>query len=164
MNLKQLKIFDSAARHLNLTNAAAELNMSQPAVSMQLKRLEEEFEFQFYETSNRGIKLTRHGRAFVDAVRPLLEELGRIDAKFKSDRACKTPNVLTVGGNHTLSVTVLLEALIKFRKRHKDVQLAVETNGSHVIEEQVLGVVVLAAIETQVAAVERLFQVGLTFF
>jgi DNA-binding transcriptional LysR family regulator len=138
MNLKQLKILDSAARHLNLTNAAAEMHMSQPAVSMQLKRLEQEFKLQLYETSNRGVKLTRIGRSFIDAVRPLLADIDKIDAKFKSGHPSKQSNQLTVGGNHTLSVTVLLEVLIEFRKRYKDLQLSVETDSSLRIEEQVL--------------------------
>ena len=86
MKLHQLKIFDCAARHLNVTNAARELRMSQPAVSLQLKRLEQEFSAKFYNTSNRGMRLTQQGRAFLDSVRPLLAELDKIDARFKAPK------------------------------------------------------------------------------
>lgn len=84
MKLNQLKIFDCAARHLNVTKAASELRMSQPAASLQLKRLEQEFGTKFYSTSNRGMKLTQQGRAFLDSIRPLLVKLDAIDARFKA--------------------------------------------------------------------------------
>jgi DNA-binding transcriptional LysR family regulator len=109
VKLHQLKIFDCAARHLNVTSAARELRMSQPAVSLQLKRLEQEFSAKFYNTSNRGMKLTQQGRAFLDSVRPLIAELDEIDARFKAPGGARQSKGLTVGGNNTLSVTVLLE-------------------------------------------------------
>ena len=137
MKLKQLKIFSSAARHLNLTNAAAELGMSQPAVSLQMKCLEEEFGAKFYHASNRGIELTPEGQTFVDAIRPLLAELDRVERRFKWQNISRKAHTLMVGGNHTLSATVLLEALIDFRKRHPNVQIAVETAISPVIEDYV---------------------------
>ena len=62
MNLHQLRIFESISRHLNVTNAARELHMSQPAVSSQLKLLEQEFKLKFYKRSNRGMAMTRAGR------------------------------------------------------------------------------------------------------
>ena len=41
MTLHQLRIFESVARHLNVTRASQELHMSQPAVSQQIKLLEQ---------------------------------------------------------------------------------------------------------------------------
>jgi DNA-binding transcriptional LysR family regulator len=41
MTFRQLKVFESAARHLSYTRAAEELHLSQPGVSMQIKQLEE---------------------------------------------------------------------------------------------------------------------------
>jgi LysR family transcriptional regulator of beta-lactamase len=111
MKLRHLKIFDCAARHLNVTRAARELHMSQPAVSLQLKRPEQEFEANFYETSNRGMKLTHQGRTFLDSIRPLFAEIGRIDARFRAPNWPRQSTALTIGGNNTLSVTILLEAL-----------------------------------------------------
>jgi DNA-binding transcriptional LysR family regulator len=137
VKLHQLKIFDCAARHLNVTSAARELRMSQPAVSLQLKRLEQEFSAKFYNTSNRGMKLTQQGRAFLDSVRPLIAELDKIDARFKAPSGAQQSKGLTVGGNNTLSVTVLLEVLKNFRLRHDDIQIVMETDSSEVIEQRV---------------------------
>jgi DNA-binding transcriptional LysR family regulator len=44
MTLHQLRIFESVARHLSVTRASRELRMSQPAVSQQLRLLEQEYE------------------------------------------------------------------------------------------------------------------------
>jgi len=41
LTLRQLKIFDAVARHLSFTRASKELHLTQPAVSMQIKQLEE---------------------------------------------------------------------------------------------------------------------------
>jgi DNA-binding transcriptional LysR family regulator len=71
MKLNQLRIFVCASRHLNLSNAALELGMSQPAVSLQMKKLEDEFGVKLYRASNRGIELTQQGHEFVELAAPI---------------------------------------------------------------------------------------------
>jgi len=83
MNLRQLKIVEAVSRNFNLTAAAEVLHMSQPAASLQLRHLEEEFGFKFFERNNHGMELTEQGREFLDAIRPVLQSIERIEAKFK---------------------------------------------------------------------------------
>lgn len=137
MKLNQLRIFVCASRHLNLSNAALELGMSQPAVSLQMKKLEDEFGLKLYRASNRGIELTQQGHAFADSVRPLVEKLDQIERDLKSSSASAKAKLLTIGGTHTLTETVLLQRLVGFRSRYPDIRVNIETGGSAAIEDGV---------------------------
>ena len=134
MKLHQLRIFESVARHLNITSAAEELHISQPAVSLQLKQLEQDYELKFYESNNHGVKLTGQGLAFLDAIRPLLTQIEQVETAFKGQSRQKRSHVLTIGSSHMLSVTVLPEILKTFKSSHPDVQLVLETADSRTIE------------------------------
>jgi DNA-binding transcriptional LysR family regulator len=138
VKLHQLKIFECVSRHLNVTNAAAELNMSQPGVSSQLKMLEEEYNLKFYNRSNHGISLTPIGREFLEETRPVLAKFEEIERSFKKAVKESRSATLAVGGSNTLSVTVLPEILKVFRARHPDVQLVIKTSDSHSMETNVL--------------------------
>jgi DNA-binding transcriptional LysR family regulator len=137
MNLHQLRIFEAVGRHLNITSAAHELHMSQPAVSSQLKSLEQEYGAKFYKRNNHGMEITWQGQEFLDALRPVLAQVDALEARFKIGRARGKSAVLVLGGSHTLSVTVLPEILVDFRKRHPEIKLVVETSHSRVMESRV---------------------------
>lgn len=134
MKLNQLRIFDSVARHRNVTNAAKELHLSQPAVSLQLKCLEQEYGSKFYLRTNHGVELTARGRSFLDAIRPVLAQLDKIEVDFKDHKNKQKTNVLRIGGNHTICATVFPKVLTNFRKSYPDVDLVVETAGNRIIE------------------------------
>ncbi len=147
MTLHQLRIFESVARHLNLTSAASELHMSQPALSLQLKALEEEYGSRFYERKNYGVALTGKGRDFLYAIRPILLRVENVQSKFKvASDTDKSP--LIIGGSNTLSVTVLPEILIGFRQSHPNIQFVLKTNDSHTMERRVLNSEVEVALIT----------------
>src|SRR4030095_3501433 len=106
MTLHQLKIFESVARHLNVTKASQELHISQPAVSQQLKLLEQQCEARFVVRIGQGVELTERGRAFLDAIRPIVAQVGEVESTFKAKPNDKKSNLLTVGGSRSHSVTV----------------------------------------------------------
>ncbi len=62
ITLRQLKVFEAVARHLNYTRAAEELFLSQPAVSMQIKQLEEALGQPLFEQMGKKIFLTEAGK------------------------------------------------------------------------------------------------------
>lgn len=138
MTLHQLKIFEAVARFLNVTNAAKELHISQPTVSLQLKLLEEEFGTRFFDRSNHGVDLTSRGRAFLDAVRSMLAQADQLETDFKVHGRLGRSEALAIGGNNTLTETVLPPVLINFKTRHPEVALAVHTADSRTMEGHVL--------------------------
>ena len=58
ITLRQLKVFESVARNLSYSGAANELHLTQPAVSMQIKQLEDNINLSLFEQLGRRIFLT----------------------------------------------------------------------------------------------------------
>src|SRR5690348_15423942 len=114
MELQQFKLFESVSRHLNITSAATELGISQPAASLQLKQLEKECGVQLYVRNNRGVELTRQGYALLDVVKSILDQLEKVDRELKGDRHQSGNRTFVVGSSNTLSATVLPELLVEF--------------------------------------------------
>jgi DNA-binding transcriptional LysR family regulator len=73
--LKQLRIFEAAARHLHFGRAAAELHLTQPAISIQLKQLEDDAGLALFEQMGRRMHLTHAGQEFLGHTRAVLARL-----------------------------------------------------------------------------------------
>lgn len=91
MELLQLKYFIHVAKLEHISRAAEDLNISQPALSLTIRRLENELGVALFEREGRNIKLTEYGKAFLKKVEPAfyqiqesvneLKELDRLDKK-----------------------------------------------------------------------------------
>ncbi|MGZ5034776.1 MAG: LysR family transcriptional regulator [Usitatibacter sp.] len=77
--LRQFDIFAAVARTQSLTRAAEEVHLTQPAVSMQLKQLEELAGLPLVEPAGRGIQLTEAGREFARYVEEVLERVEHLE-------------------------------------------------------------------------------------
>ena len=138
MTLHQLRIVESVARQLSVKRASQELHMSQPAVSQQLRLLEQEYGAKFVVRIGQGVELTERGRRFLDAVRPIIAQVAEVESTFKAESNEKKPSFLTVGGSRNHTVTVLPEILRSFKQNHPWVQFALESNDSYAMEQHVL--------------------------
>ncbi len=137
MELQQLRIFEAVARHLNITGAANELGMSQPAVSQQLQKLERECGIKLCLRHNYGIDVTSEGRTFLPAVESILSQVNKINMEFRARTHRVTNRPFIVGASNMFSATVLPEILVDFMARYPSVDLVVEANSSGRIEELV---------------------------
>ncbi len=70
--LRQLRVFESAARHLSLTRAAEELHLTPPAVSIQVRQLEGHAGAALFERAGRGLRLTQAGEEVLARSREIL--------------------------------------------------------------------------------------------
>ena len=66
-SLNGLRAFEAAARHLSFTQAAMELNVTQTAISHQIRRLEEQLGLRLFERRNRALALTRDAESYLPA-------------------------------------------------------------------------------------------------
>ena len=82
--LKQLRTFEAAARHLHFGRAAAELHLTPPAVSIQLKQLEAEAGLTLFEQMGRRMHLTQAGTALLGHVRAILARLREADEAMQA--------------------------------------------------------------------------------
>jgi len=73
--LRQLRVFESAARHLSLTRAAEELHLTPPAVSIQVRQLEGHAHAELFERAGRGLKLTQAGAEVLARAREILGQI-----------------------------------------------------------------------------------------
>lgn len=92
LTLRQLKVFEAVARHLNYTRAAEELFLTQPAVSMQVKQMEEQVGIPLFEQVGKRIFLTEAGEEVYRYSRGIAEQLEELEttlANMKGLRAGK---------------------------------------------------------------------------
>ena len=73
----------AAARHLSFTRAAEELNVTQTAISHQIRRLEEQLGLPLFVRRNRALELTREAESYLPAVRAAFEDLRRATARLR---------------------------------------------------------------------------------
>lgn len=83
VTLRQLKVFASVARHMSYTRAAEELHLSQPAVSMQIKQLEENVGLHLFEQLGRAIHLTEAGQEVYQCSRVIQQQLDDTEAALE---------------------------------------------------------------------------------
>jgi DNA-binding transcriptional LysR family regulator len=83
VTLRQLRVFASVARHMSYTRAAEELHLSQPAVSMQVKQLEENVGLPLFEQLGRGIQLTEAGQEIYQCSRAIQQQLENTDTALE---------------------------------------------------------------------------------
>ncbi|MFQ3574920.1 MAG: LysR family transcriptional regulator [Cytophagales bacterium] len=88
--LHQLQIFVVVADNSSITKASDQLHMTQPAVSIQLKKLQDNFDIPLYEVIGRKLYLTDFGKEFLEISRSILNEVKQIDYKTKAFKGLLT--------------------------------------------------------------------------
>ena len=122
--LNHLRAFEAAARHLSFTIAASELNMTQSAVSQQIKSLESYLGQPLFYRRPKGLELTAMGKNYLPTVRDAFQTLGR-GTRMIMDGSMRA--TLSVQCNLTFSVRWLAPRLNRFFARHPDIRLNLTT-------------------------------------
>ncbi|SAL31372.1 LysR family transcriptional regulator [Caballeronia arvi] len=125
--LNALRAFEASARHLSFTRAAQELNVTQAAVSQQVRTLEERLGTPLFRRLPRGLNVTDEGRALLPV---LSDAFGRIEAVLKQFEGGHFHEVLTVGVVGTFAVGWLMPRLKAFRETHPFVELRLFTHNN----------------------------------
>jgi LysR family glycine cleavage system transcriptional activator len=120
--LKALRAFESAARHLSFTEAAAELNVTQAAISHQVKALEEFLGHDLFRRLNRGLRLTEKGQDLLPPVRKAFDLLTEATNRLIDEDA---DNTLTVTVLPSFGARWLVARLGRFREAHPDIDVHV---------------------------------------
>jgi LysR family transcriptional regulator, low CO2-responsive transcriptional regulator len=84
VTLRQLRVFEAVARHLSYTKAGRELHLSQPAVSMQIRQLEEDIGIPLFEKIGRKVGLTEAGRELFEYSRSISRSLQEMEEVLES--------------------------------------------------------------------------------
>ena len=126
MNLtfRQLRVFESVARHLSYTRAAEELYLSQPAVSMQIKQLEENLGIPLFEQVGKKVFLTEAGREMYHYSRVVEQQLEEAEDVIENLKGLKQGHlVIAVASTANYFVPQLFA---EFNQRYQGITLRLD--------------------------------------
>ena len=130
--LHQLRIFQQVVQNLSITKAAEELHLTQPAVSIQLKNFQDQFDLPLFEVISKRIYITDFGKEIAEAADKILTEVHAINFKMHAHQGELT-------GKLKMSVVstgkyIAPYFIADFIRQHQGVELLMEvTNKAHVI-------------------------------
>src|SRR5437868_6743042 len=124
-SLNGLRAFEAAARHLSFTQAASELNVTQTAISHQIKRLEQELGIRLFIRQNRALALTPEAKEYLPGIRAAFNDL-----RLATDRLLRRDDdhVLTVSTLASLAAKWLLPRLSAFQEAHPGIDVRITTS------------------------------------
>lgn len=143
----RIRVFRAVAHHLNFSRAAEELLLTQPAVTQQIKALEEEFGVPLFSRGGGRISLTPAGNALLPFAEQI-KALGR-EAETAVAAACGEPaGELSIGASQTIAQYLLPSLIASFLRTKPKIHITVRSgNSDEMLEALLSGQVNLALIE-----------------
>jgi DNA-binding transcriptional LysR family regulator len=122
--LKQLRAFCAVSKSGKMTDAAEELFLSQPAVSLQIRALERELDTQLFERHGPRINLTREGKELYDMARPLVDGLESLNHRFNRQIRgdLESGEVVIAAGESTI-IYLLPRLVAQFRENFPNIHV-----------------------------------------
>jgi DNA-binding transcriptional LysR family regulator len=133
----RLQVFYTVAKRLSFTKAAAELFITQPAVTKHIHELEEEFKAKLFERRGNRIALTPAGGLLLEQAKKIFQLYK--DAAFEINALSKhREGLLKLGASTTVSQYIAAPVLAQFRNKFPEVQLSLITANTEHIEGELL--------------------------
>lgn len=129
---RRLKIFHTVARLLNFTKAAEELHMTQPAVTFQIRQLEDQFNTRLFDRTHNKVTLTEVGKqvyVYADRILKLYEDMTR----SVTDMTGEVSGGVTLGASTTVAEYMLPLLIGKFKARFPEVMISLQESNTEYI-------------------------------
>jgi LysR family glycine cleavage system transcriptional activator len=124
-----LRAFEAAARHQSFTRAAAELHVTQTAISHQIRKLEEELGVRLFVRTPGAVHLTAQAEAYLAVVSGAFDHLRDATARLRDDESAgPEPRPLRLSTTPSFATKWLLPRLATFQAAHPDMPVEVSTN------------------------------------
>jgi DNA-binding transcriptional LysR family regulator len=122
--LKQLRAFCAVAKSGKMTDAAEELFLSQPAISLQVRALERELDTMLFERHGPRINMTREGQELYDMARPLVDGLESLNHRFNRQIRgdLQSGEVVIAAGESTI-IYLLPRLVAQFREHYPNIHV-----------------------------------------
>lgn len=121
---KQLRAFCSAAKHGSISEAAEDLYLSQPAVSLQVQALEREMDTVLFERRGPRIRLTKEGETLFEMARPLVEGMETLGERFAQHQHGElSSGEINIAAGESTIMYVLPQLMARFRERYPDIHI-----------------------------------------
>lgn len=133
---RRLQVFHAVARHLSFTRAAETLFMTQPAVTFQVKQLEQQLDARLFERGHGRISLTPAGRLVLDYAERILTLTTELETRVR-ELTGDIAGPLLIGASTTIAEFLLPRVLGAFTAAYPGVQPRLTVGNSEMVEAQV---------------------------
>jgi len=138
ITLLQIEYFIAVARHLNFTEAAKSLYVSQPSLSKQIAILEDEIGIQLFFRTKRDVRLTAAGMVLLKEMGGVIEQIENAIEKSKKPDLGENSTV-TIGCLDAMDMRTFLPTIIKkFKEKYPNVNLILERHSFKVLREKLI--------------------------
>ncbi|WP_201352256.1 LysR substrate-binding domain-containing protein [Hydrogenimonas urashimensis] len=134
ITLRQMEIFLEVAQVGHLTKVAEKMGLSQSAVSMSIKELENIIGYKLFDRINKKLALNEKGRAFAEAIAPLVSKLNDIEEEFKND---ENNGELLIGVSTTIADYLIPPIICDYMKTYPQVKISLKIGNTKEIVEMI---------------------------
>ncbi|MCF6345653.1 MAG: LysR family transcriptional regulator [Thiomicrorhabdus sp.] len=132
MSDRRLQVFHTVAKVMSFTKAAETLHMTQPAVTFQVKQLEDFFNTRLFDRTHNKITLTEAGKVVYDYSAQVLELYDRMNSDVR-EMTGEVAGTLVVGASTTVAEYMLPSLLGAFKKQYVDVNIRLQVGNTDAI-------------------------------
>ena len=125
-NLSQYRIFYAVAKAGNISRAAKELYISQPAISKSISKLEDSLNTVLFTRNSRGVQLTDEGQVLFEHTRDAFEELAKGEQELKLIREFNMGHI-RIGVSNTLCRFIMVKYLKGFIEQYPHIKITIES-------------------------------------
>jgi DNA-binding transcriptional LysR family regulator len=129
MSDRRLQVFYSVAKHLSFTKAAASLHMTQPAVTFQVRQLEEQFNTRLFDRTHNRISLTEAGERVYHYAKQIFELYSRMEGEVRALTG-EVSGVVILGASTTIAEYLLPSLLGTFNRKFPDVVIRLRVSNT----------------------------------
>ena len=137
MDVRDLQVFLSVAKHLNYTRAAEEVNLSQPSVSVRMRELERDLGSKLFEQLGKKIALTEAGQLLVPYATRIIATMS--DARQAIDELQGLERgLLRIGASTTPGMYLIPQTIAHFKQRYPKIEVHLAVKDTRQIEDGVI--------------------------
>jgi LysR family glycine cleavage system transcriptional activator len=129
-SINGLRAFEASARHMSFTHAAAELSVTQTAISHQIRRLEDQLGLKLFIRQNRALVLTRDAETYLPAIRAAFDDLRRATGRLLRT---EQDGRLTVSTTASLATKWLVSRVAAFQDANPGLEVRITTS-THLVD------------------------------
>lgn len=128
-NLSQYRIFYAVAKAGNISKAAKELYISQPAISKSISKLEDSLNTTLFTRNSRGVQLTEEGQVLFEHTQAAFEELNMGEQELKRIREFNLGHI-RIGVSNTLCRFIMVTYLKGFIEKYPHIKITIESQST----------------------------------
>jgi len=145
---RRLQVFHTVARLLSFTKAAEHLHMTQPAVTFQVRQLEEHFNTRLFDRTHNRISLTEAGQKVYEYADRIFELYGEMENAVR-EMTGDISGVVSIGASTTIAEYMLPALLGDFRRKYPEVNVQLKVSNTegivHMVESNTIDLGVVEA-------------------